>query len=399
MNRAKKNVLLLVLCQALAMTGITILGTIAGLIGQSLAADKSLATLPLALLMLGTMSTTIPASLLMKQWGRQFGFIVGVLIGMVGSALGVYAIFSTSFSLFCLAILLFGVFNGFAGFYRFAAIDAATDGFRHQAVSLVVGGGVIAAFLGPGLATWSKDWFTSVTFAGSLVSIIGLQLIAAFLLLWIDIPLLSKAERQETGRPLTVIMQQPVFIIAVLNSVCGYGVMILVMTATPLAMVAYSHSFEAAASVMQWHVLGMFGPSFVTGFIIAKFGRINIILWGVMLNLLCIVINLQGNSITNFTVALLMLGIGWNFMFVGSTTFLTEAYTPAEKAKTQAIQDFIMFGFVTLATFFSGRLLHSFSWQTVNYVAFPPLMVTLAVTLWLRKRYFSSAYSKSYQIR
>jgi MFS family permease len=385
-NRAKKNVVLLALCQALAMTGNTVLITVAALIGYSLAADKSLATVPLALQQLATMGATIPASMLMKRLGRQPGFIIGVLIGMAGAGVGVYAVFSSSFPLFCLATLLFGVFNGFVGFYRFAAADAASENFRAQAISFVVAGGVLAALLGPELAKQSKDWFAPVLYAGSLGAIAVLQLISVVLLLWVDIPPLSQAERSQKGQALTVIMQQPVFIVAVLGSMLSYGVMSLVMTATPLAMVAVAHPFHAAASVIQWHVLGMFAPSFFTGFLIARFGVLNIILWGSGLNVLCIAINLLGTGFLNFSVALLLLGVGWNFMFIGSSTLLTEAYTPAEKAKTQAAHDFIMFGFVAFATFLSGRLLHGYGWAMVNYAGLPMILLALAAALWLRRQ-------------
>lgn len=189
-----------------------------------------------------------------------------------------------------------------------------------------------------------------------------------------------------SGRSLAKIMQQPVFIVAAMGSMVGYGIMALIMTATPLAMVAIPHPFHSAASVIQWHVLGMFAPSFFTGFLIARFGVLTIILNGILLNLLAIAINLSGTTIPHFLIALTVLGIGWNFMFVGSTTLLTEAYAPAEKAQTQAIHDFLMFGFVTAATFLSGRLLNSVSWSAVNYAGIPFLLMVLAAVLWLQRQ-------------
>ncbi|MBD1867708.1 MFS transporter [Cyanobacteria bacterium FACHB-471] len=399
-NQAKKNVSLLVACQALAMTGSIILFTIAALVGVSLAADKSLATLPLALLQLATMCATIPAALLMRQVGRRLGFMVGVLIGAVGAGLGVLAIFQSSFSLFCFATLVFGCFNGFVGYYRFAAADAATEAFRSQAISFVVSGGIIAAIAGPGLAIWSKDWFVepslanepllnqaaSAEYAGCLVMIVILQIAALVLLSGIDIPPLSEQERQKSGRSLGAIAQQPVFIVAVFGSMLGYGLMAMVMTATPLAMVAFSHSFETAASVIQWHVLGMFVPSLFTGFLIARFGTLRIILAGVLLSSLCIAINLMGTGALHFGVALLLLGVGWNFMFVGSSTLLTQAYTPVERAKTQAMHDFLMFAFVAFVTFLSGRLLNSFSWAVVNYIGLVMILIVLVTLGWFRQQ-------------
>lgn len=386
MNRAKKNVTLLILCQALAMTSIAILFTVAALIGNALATDKSLATLPLALLQVAVMLTTIPASLLMKRSGRRFGFVVGTVIGLIGSGLGVFAVLVGSFPLFCLATTVFGIFNGFVGYYRFAAADAASEAFRAQAISLVVAGGVVAALIGPGLANWTKDWFNSALFAGSLLPIAGLQVLTLFALSGVDIPALSTTEQQEPGRSLRQIIQQPIFIVAVLGSMVGYGVMVLLMTATPLAMVAIHYPFHTVASVLQWHILGMFAPSFFTGFLIARFGVSTIMLCGVGLNLFCIAINWVGTEVEHFLAALTLLGIGWNFLFVGSTTLLTQAYTPAEKAKTQATHDFLMFSCVAIATFLSGQLFNSFGWMMINSVAIPGLGLVLVAVLWLRQQ-------------
>jgi MFS family permease len=398
-NQAKKNVSLLVACQAFAMTGSTILFTVAALIGVSLASDKSLATLPLALLQLATMVATIPAALLLRQIGRRLGFMVGVMLGAIAAGLGVFAIVQGSFLLFCCATTLFGCFNGFVGYYRFAAADAATEAFRSQAISFVVAGGIVAAIAGPGLAIWSKDWFISTSsnqpllpqfasaeYAGCLLVIVILQLVTLVLLSGINIPPLSEQERQKSGRSLGAIAQQPVFIVAVLGSMLGYGVMVMVMTATPLAMDAFDHSFNTAAAVIQWHILGMFVPSLFTGFLIARFGTLRIIFVGAILSSLCIFINLMGTGALHFGVALLLLGIGWNFMFVGSSTLLTQAYTPAERAKTQAMHDFLMYAFVALATFLSGRLLDRFSWAAVNYTGLLMILIVLVTLGWFRQQ-------------
>ncbi|WNZ27578.1 MFS transporter [Leptolyngbya sp. NK1-12] len=388
MNQAKQAVFLLAACQALAMSGSIVLFTTAALIGSTLAADKSLATLPLALLQLATMLTTIPAAFALKQWGRQRGFITGVLIGMSGAGLGVYAIFAGSFVLFSIAALLYGIFNGFVGYYRFAAADVATEAFRSRAISFVIAGGILAAFVGPQLATWTKDWLPA-TFAGGLVAIALLQLVTLLLLSLVQFPPLSEQKYQESGRRLGAIVQQPVFIVAVLGSMIGYGVMALLMTATPLAMVEVNHPFHTAASVIQWHVLGMFTPSLFTGYLIARFGVLTIILIGILLNGLCIGINLSGMHALHFFSALLLLGVGWNFMFIGSTTLLTESYTPSERAKTQATHDFLMLSFVAFATFLSGRLLNDWGWMAVNYTGLALIGVALVAVLWLRQRRFA----------
>ena len=364
------------------MTGSIILFTSAALIGASLATDKSLATLPLALLQLATMLTTIPAAFLLKNWGRKPGFITGVLVGLSGAGLGIYAIFVSSFFLFSLATLLYGIFNGFVGYYRFAAADMATEAFRSRAVSFVLAGGIVAALVAPELAIWTKDWLP-VTFAGGFVAIALLQIVTLLLLSWVELPPLPLQKHQDQGRDLATIAQQPVFIVAVLGSMISYGTMVLVMTATPLAMVTAHHPFHTAASVIQWHVLGMFTPSLFTGYLIARFGSLKIILMGILLNSLCVAINLAGTNALHFLGALLLLGIGWNFMFIGSTTLLTEAYAPAERAKTQATHDFLMLSFVTFSTFLSGRLLHDWGWAGVNYTGLFLVGIALIAVLYL----------------
>ena len=381
--KAKRTVARLVLCQALAMTSITMLFTVAALIGAELAIDKSLATLPVALLQVAVMLTTIPASLLMQRVGRRAGFGLGTAIGLLGAGLGVLEVMIKSFPLFCLATVLFGVFNGFAGFYRFAAADAATEAFRPQAISLVVAGGVVAAVVGPNTANWAKDWLT-VPFAGSLLPIVGLQAVTLAVLQSIDLPPMTGSEPNQSGRPLSVILRQPLFIVATVSSMVGYSVMVLLMTATPLAMTAVPHPFSQAAFVIQWHVLGMFAPSVVTGTLIQRFGVLTIILVGIGLNLLAIAINLSGVAVENFLIALTVLGIGWNFMFVGATTLLTQVYQPNEKAKTQAAHDFLMFTSVAVAAFLSGRLLNNLGWAVVNELAVVPLVIALGTLLGLR---------------
>ena len=379
----RKTVARLVVCQALAMTSITMLFTVAALIGAELSADPALATLPIALLQLSVMLTTIPASLLMQRWGRRAGFGLGTAIGMVGAGLGVGAVLVKSFPLFCLATVLFGIFNGFAGFYRFAAADAANESFRPQAISLVVAGGVVAAVLGPNIASWAKDGLAA-PFAGSLLPIIGLQAVTLAVLQGVELPPPVLDRLGQSGRPLMEILRQPLFIIAAVTSMVGYSVMVLLMTATPLAMAAVPHPFSQAAFVIQWHVLGMFAPSFVTGSLIQRFGAVEIIFCGIGLNLLAIGVNLGGVAVENFWVALTLLGIGWNLMYVGGTTLLTQVYQPREKAKTQAAHDFLMFSSVAMAAFLSGRLLNDFSWTAVNQMASLPLLLALGALLWLR---------------
>lgn len=383
-DRAKTNVMLLSVCQALGSTSVTILVTISALVGYTLATQKAFATLPITMMQLATMMATIPASLLMKRWGRQKGFMVGSCLAILGAAIGVQGILSEQFWLFCCASFCVGAFNSFAWYYRFAAADVAHGAWKAQAISLVVSGGVIAAIAGPRLANWTKDWFQPDLFAGALIIIAVLQCAVLVVLQFVQIPPIQLDEVQGEERSLSVLAQQPTFITAILGSAIGYGIMVLVMTATPLAMDALEYPFAATASVIQWHVLGMFAPSFITGFLITRFGVLNIILAGVGMNLLCCAINLSGNSVTHFTLALLLLGVGWNFMFVGSTTLFTEAYAPVEKAKSQATHDFCMFAFVATCSLMSGQLLYHFNWQVVNQVSLVPIAIALIGFVGLR---------------
>jgi MFS family permease len=383
-NQSRLNVLLLALCQALSATTMTILVTVSSLVGYAIATNKALSTMPITIMQVATMLATIPAASIMKRWGRRPGFIVGSGIGIVGAGLSVQAIALQNFVLFCIGTFFIGAFSSFAGYYRFAAADVADDASKPQAISLVVAGGVIAALLGPALATAGKDLLPLHEFAGSVAMIILLQLVAIALLFCVKIPPIADTAVIGVERSLGAIARQPAFIVAILGSMVGYGVMSLVMTATPLAMQGFDHSFGHSASVIRWHVLGMFAPSFVTGFLIARFGVLNIILTGIGLNVVCSALTLSGTTFPHFAIALLLLGIGWNFMFIGSTTLLTETYQPTEKTKAQATHDFLTFTAVALGSLMSGNLLYYFSWARLNEVALVCMAIALGANLWLR---------------
>lgn len=380
----RKNVVLLALCQALSMTGSSLVMTVSAIVGTMIAADKTLATLPLAFQMTAMMTTTIPASLAMKRFGRRAGFLFGISVGICGAVLATYAIFERDFVLLCVASGVMGIQMGFAQFYRFAAADTADAAFKSKAISLVLAGGVIAAVLGPNLAKWARDLFDPVMFAGSYAAIAVLWLIPLVLLLFIDIPRPSVEERKQSGRPLLVIMRQPVFVVAIVGAIIAYAMMNMVMTSTPLAMLACGLEFDDAAFVIQWHVLGMYAPAFFTGSLIARYGVLNVMLVGAVLMLGCVAVNLSGQDITRFWLALVLLGVGWNFLFVGATTLLTETYAPAEKAKVQAANDFLVFGSVSISAFSSGMLQNAFGWDIVNMMALPFLAVALCMIAWLR---------------
>jgi MFS family permease len=384
-GRARLNVLLLTLCQALGMTGNNILATTAALVGYSLLVDKTWATLPTALQMTGTMAAIVPASFLMARLGRRNGFTIGATIGAVGAATAVLAIFRGAFPLFCLGTFLLGAANGFAAYYRFAAAETAQPAFRGKAISLVMAGGVAAAIFGPEMAKWSRDLFDPVLYAGCYAMIVLFFLAAIALLRFVAIAPVAAPAGGAHARPLRAIVGQPIFLAAAGAGMIAYGMMSLVMTSTPLAMLGCGLPFEDAAFVIQWHALGMYAPSFVTGHLIDRFGATRVMLTGVVLLALCAATALSGVALGQFWLALLLLGVGWNFLFIGSTALLTEAYTPAERAKTQAANDFLIFGMVALSSFSSGVLLNGFGWNAVNLVILPFAAAVLILLLLYRR--------------
>jgi MFS family permease len=383
--KTKRNVVLLSLSQAALITGSSLLLASSAIVGLALAGHKSLATLPLALLFLAQMATTIPASLYMARVGRRLGFMTSAVFGLAGAAVATGGVFKADFRIFCLGTTLIGVFNGFGQYYRFTAAEVAADDYRSRAISYVLAGGVIAAFAGPNLAKWSRHLLLE-EFAGSYASLIGLYLLAFGLASFLRIPKPAAVLRSPGGRPLSVIARQPAYLVAVASAMVGYGIMNFIMIATPLAMKGYAHAFSDTAFVIQWHVFGMFVPSFFTGHLIRRFGTSNIMLTGILLLGLCVWINFTGTTVTHFWGALILLGLGWNFLFVGATTLLTETYSLVEKAKAQALNDFLVFGTVTLTSFSSGAIQHALGWQTINMAVIPFLVLVVVANLWLRSK-------------
>lgn len=381
-----KNVSLLAICQALAFSGSSLIATTSALVGNSLAVDKGYATLPMALQFLATMLTTIPASHLMRRIGRRRGFTLGALVGIGGAATSTAAIFAADFLLFVLGSAITGIFYGFVLFFRFAAADVADERRRSKAISFVLAGGVAAAVIGPNLARLTRTLFEPVLFAGCYLSLIGLYIAVIGVLTFVRIPTPTAIERRETGRPLLEIVGQPVCVTAMLCGPIAYGVMALIMTATPLAMLACDLSFDDTAFVIQWHVLGMYAPSFVTGHLISRFGVLNIMAAGAALLAACIGINLSGTAIVDFWSALFLLGVGWNFLFIGSTTLLTQSYKQAERAKIQGLNDFLLYGMVTFSALMSGKIQHAFGWDIVNLGVAPFIACAFALSFWLRAR-------------
>lgn len=389
MKQVRRNIFLLALCQAVMMTGGSLLITSSAVVGAMLTDERALATLPLALQFLSSMLTSIPASFAMRRWGRRAGFLFGTLVGAAGGAVAAWAIWLGDFWLFCLGTSLVGVFNGFGIYFRFAAVDVAPETYKARAISYVMAGGVVAAFAGPNLANWAKELIPAATFAGSYAALILLYAAAMLALLNVKIPAPQAAEPAQGGRTVLQLVGQPVFLVALLGATLGYGVMALVMTATPLAMQGCGLPFEESAFVIQWHVFAMFAPSFFTGTLIRRFGVLTVMLWGGLCYVATVVINLNGVTVTHFWSALFLLGIGWNFLFVGATALLTEAYRPEEKAKAQAMNDFLVFTVVSLSSLSAGALQFRYGWEAVNLGVIPMLAVILtavvALLVWRRQ--------------
>lgn len=382
----RRNVIILAIAQALFMSGTSLTVATSALVGWALASNKDLASLPFTMQLLATMLTSIPAALLMARIGRKRAFLGSTLIAAAGGVICTLAIVQQQFMLFIAGSILIGMFSGFANYYRFAAADAATSEFKSRAISYVLAGGVIAALIGPNLANHTRELIASASFAGSYAALIVIYILSFALLSFLKLP--QHLTDDATGQPparrrLAEILRQPRFIIAVTCGMLGYAIMSLIMTATPLAMKHHAYPFADTAFVIQWHVLGMFAPSFFTGHLIKRLGVLSILFSGALLGLLCVWINFQGTTTWHFWTALLLLGISWNFLFIGATTLLTETYHDHERFKVQAINDFLVFSVVAFASLSAGYLHHRFGWQTVNLASLPAFGLILLSLLWL----------------
>lgn len=383
MEKQYRNVLVLSGCQAtLQTTGITMIA-VTGLAGAMIAPSTAFATVPLTGYVIGAALTTIPASLLMKQVGRRAGFQAGTAIGVLGALVCTAALYLAKFWLLCAGMFVMGMYTSFGKYYRFAAADVAAPDFRAKAISLTLAGGIVGGILGPEMAKRTKDLFADHLFLGTYLSLAFVCLVAMLLLTRLDIPQLAEEDKKSSGRPVGAIMRQPVFIVAALASGLSYGIMNLFMTSTPLAMRAHDHHFNDAALVLEWHVIGMYAPSFFTGWLISRLGVLNVILVGIALLFGSIVAALAGEGFVHFWVSLFVLGVGWNFMYVGGSALLTDCYTPAERAKTQAANDFLVFCTMAISSASSGLLMSKSGWHAVNYGSIPFLVLAAAATFWL----------------
>jgi MFS family permease len=377
LTQERRNVLLLAAAQALFQSVAVLTITASGIVGLQLTPDPRLATLPAAMMLLGSTIMMIPASMLMQRFGRKAGFLLGAAFGCVAGIVAMIAIHLHHFWLFIAASLLVGAYSGFANYYRFAAADIASDAFRSRAISWVVAGGIVAAFAGTNVVRFTQN-LTATPFIATYLALMLLSIAAMFVIGRLSLPPLSMAEAGGPARPLPVIIRQPVYITAVICSTVGFAMMSLVMTATPLAMVMCGFTVGDSATVIQWHVLGMFVPSFFTGTLIQRFGVVKIVALGIALLGGHVAIATTGIEFLRFLSGLTLLGVGWNFLFVGGTTLLTQAYRPAERAKTQAAHDFMMMTVVSIASFSAGGLLNAWGWNMVNLTVLPFLILAAA---------------------
>jgi len=381
-----RTIALLACCQALLLTNAAGLISMSALIGFELAPQKSWATLGAATYVIGSALATMPASLWMARVGRRRGFMAGALVNVLGCALAITALLAGSFALFCAATAVVGVYNAIGLQYRFAAAEVATPADRPKAISLVLAGGIVGGFLGPASTVLARDWIPAAPFAGSFVLLAAYALVALAVQSRVHVPKPVIPHDSAAARPLSVIVRQPTFVVAVLAGALGYGLMNLLMVATPLAMSFCSHPYGQAALVIQWHVVGMYAPGFFTGHLIARFGTLRVIVAGALIVASCVAVALAGDTVTHFLVALALLGVGWNFMYTAATALLGEAHGPHEKAKVQGANDFAIFATMALSSLSSGALVSSAGWERMNLGALPVLAVVLAAVAWLAWR-------------
>lgn len=378
---------LLALLQALLLINNVTLIAVNGLAGATLATDPIFATLPVTGYVLGAALTSMLAARVMRLHGRRVGYTVGAIFALAGSLLAWWAVSIGSLVLLVSATFVLGVYNAFGASYRFAAADAAEawrPDFKAQAISLVLAAGIAGGVVGPWLSKYTRDWLPTL-FAGSYLALAAFAVASLVLAQWLKVPESKGQSAQGPARRLREILAQPVAFSAVLIAALSYGVMNLVMVATPLAMKVCDHPYSAAASVLSWHVVGMFAPGLVTGSLIKRFGVIRIIVAGCLLMLVCAVIALSGIEIWHFTVALFALGVGWNFMYTGATALLTTSYRPSEKNSVQGFNDACVFAVMVTSSLSSGALLHIQGWYTINALSIPCILVALGAALWVSR--------------
>ncbi|MGA8615423.1 MAG: MFS transporter [Xanthobacteraceae bacterium] len=379
---AGRNALVLAVAQALAGGNNTVITATTGIIGSMLAPDPALVTLPISVMVLGMWTGTIPVGMLAKAFGRRFALQTGSAFGVLSGLVSYMAVMRGSFLILLLGTFCGGLYAAAHQSYRFAAADTASEHFRPKAVSWVFAGGIFAAIIGSQLVIFTKDILPTHLFAGTFLGQSACALLAAGVLMFLRIPRPRVSHSFMDGRPLIEIVRQPRFLVAVTCGVASYAMMNMVMTSAPLAMVMCNHSVNEAALGIQWHVLGMYAPSFITGSLIVWFGVRPMMAIGLTMIAIAATIDLLGITLWNFWIGLAVLGIGWNFAFISATTLVTECHDPHERNKVQAFNDFLIFGSMAIGSFSSGVLLSSYGWAGLNEVVFPVILVAAVLLTW-----------------
>lgn len=391
-SRAKRNVAILVIAQAVLGAQMPMIFTVGGLAGQSLASNLCFATLPISLIVLGSMIFATPVSAMMQRFGRRTGFMIGAMAGATGGLVGAYGLYVGSFPIFLIGSFITGLYMSAHGFYRFAAADTASDAFRPKAISYVMAGGLAAAIIGPQLVKVTADAMV-IPFVGTYAAVVILNLVGSFLFLLLDIPTPEKpTDDMPKGRTRWELIKTPRIAVAVIVAMVSYALMNLVMTSTPLAVVGCGFEQNLAADVVSGHVLAMYVPSFFTGHLIARFGVEKIMAAGLAILAAAGAVALHGVELENFFIALILLGVGWNFGFIGATTMLAGSHAPEERGRMQGLNDLIVFGGVTVASLASGGLMNcsggdaQTGWTAVNLAMAPFLMLAGGALIWLMMR-------------
>ncbi|MCX7310996.1 MAG: MFS transporter [Alphaproteobacteria bacterium] len=385
---AKRNAVVLATAQALAGGNNTVIAATAGIVGTMLASVPGLATLPVSVMVCGIWLGTLPQGYLAKNYGRRFALQTGSVIGTLAGLISCVAVLQGSFLLFLVGTFGCGVYAAAHNSYRFAACDTASEAYRPKAISFVLAGGVMAGLIGPAVVIVTKDWWVPHLFAATYVAQAALAALAGLVLTQLKSPPpMPREERDRNpGRPLSEIAREPLFVVAVACGVVSYVIMNLVMTSAPIAMVGCGHSVTLSTLGIQWHVLGMYAPSFITGSLIVRYGVFRIIALGLAMLLASAAVSLAGEAIANFWIGLTLLGVGWNFAFIGATTVVTQCHRPEERNKVQSLNDFLIFGTMALGSFASGKLLATLGWAFVNAMVFPPVLAVGALVAWIALR-------------
>ena len=384
---AKRNAFILALATALAGANTTVMFATGAIVGAELAPVRSLATLPISIFVVGLAAASLPVGMLVRRFGRRTAYQIATGAGILTGLFGYLGVTYASFPVFCLATFSAGFYASAAQSYRFAAADTASDSFRPKAISWVMTGGVIAGVVGPQLVVWTKEALPPVLFAGTYIGQAVVALLAGVILSFVDIPKPKAPAAGTVSRPTSAYFRDPAFVTAVVCGAATYMLMNFVMTAAPLAMIGCNHSIDAAAYGIQWHVIAMYAPSFFTGSVIARFGAPRVVAVGLALTAISAVVALTGITVPHFYLALILLGLGWNFGYIGASAMVAAAARPEERTRVQSVNDFCVFGVMAIGSFSSGQIVTTYGWDMVNWVVFPIVAVAaVALAVGSRRR-------------